>query len=169
LTEGCPSLVWNVIEESEKTVLYEWRDSGCGGFEPQHEVARVTIERSGLYRLAYAAKTKRPLPAERRQQWLAILGQVPLAEGPVRGTAADAGASGSTAAPALNPLAIQRLRVALQRGGLECPAVARSDVKEQTMGPAGPLTLLLLRCSNGVQYSVMIDPSGAISAFLTAK
>jgi hypothetical protein len=169
LAQGCPSLVWNVIEQTEKTVLYEWRDSGCGGFEPQHEVARVTIESSGLYRLAYAAKTKKPLSAERRHQWLSILSQVPLAEGPVRATAADAGASAGTAAAALNPVAIQRVRVTLQRSGLECPAVAKSDLKEQTMGPAGPLMHWLFTCSNGVQYSVLLDPFGGITAFPAAR
>src|SRR5262245_37224805 len=31
LSQGCPSLVWNVIRQEEKTLIYEWRDSGCGG------------------------------------------------------------------------------------------------------------------------------------------
>jgi hypothetical protein len=80
---GCPSLVWNVIRQDGKTVVFEWRDAGCGGFEPQNELDRVTIEKEGLYRLAYAAKVKGPLAPEKRKTWLAILSQVPLAEGAV--------------------------------------------------------------------------------------
>jgi len=58
MSEGCPSLVWNVIRQDEKTAVFEWRDAGCGGFEPQNELDRVTIQKDGIYRLAYAAKVR---------------------------------------------------------------------------------------------------------------
>src|SRR4029453_19614506 len=70
MSKDCPSLVWNVIRRDEKTILFEWRDSGCGGDEPQTELDRVTIEKDGLYRLAYAAKMKGPVPADRGTQGL---------------------------------------------------------------------------------------------------
>lgn len=66
LSRGCPSLVWNTIRQDEKTAVFEWWDAGCGGFEPQYEMDRVTIEEDGLYRLAYAAKVSGPLAPERR-------------------------------------------------------------------------------------------------------
>ena len=98
MSQGCPSLVWNVIQQDEKTVVFEWRDAGCGGFEPQNELDRVTIEQGRVYRLAYAAKVQGPLAPERRTAWLAILRQIPLAErsvgGPVAGRRADRLGSG---------------------------------------------------------------------------
>ena len=85
LAQGCPSLVWSIIKQDATTIVYEWRDSGCGGSEAQHELGRVTVEGQGLYRLAYAVKTKTPLSAEQRQTWLNILTHVPFAErvGPI--------------------------------------------------------------------------------------
>jgi hypothetical protein len=80
MSKGCPSLVWNVIQQDDKTAIFEWRDSGCGGFPPQTELARLAVGREGIYRLAYAIKLKGPLPPDKRKEWLAILGQVPLAE-----------------------------------------------------------------------------------------
>jgi hypothetical protein len=94
LSQGCPSLVWNPIRQDERTAIFEWWDAGCGGFEPTYEMDRVTIEKDGLFRLAYAIKVKGPLAPERRKEWLAILGQVPLAE---RTTGAGSQAGGPTA------------------------------------------------------------------------
>src|SRR5437867_12518557 len=36
MSNGCPSLVWNVIRQDEKTVVFEWRGAGWGGFEPRN-------------------------------------------------------------------------------------------------------------------------------------
>jgi hypothetical protein len=172
LAQGCPSLVWNVIRQDEKTVVFEWRDSGCGGFEPQSELDRVTIEKDGLYRLAYAAKGKGPLPAERRKEWLAILGQVPLAEGTVAalapgGTAAPA--PGGKAGPPVKPLSTEELVAGVRRSGWPCAAGTKSEMKGQTAGPQGPLAVWALECSNGVQYTVLVDPSGAMASFQAPK
>ena len=80
MSKDCPSLVWNVIQQDNKTAIFEWRDSGCGGFPPQNELARLAVGPEGVYRLAYAIKVKGPLSPEKRKEWLAILGRVPLAE-----------------------------------------------------------------------------------------
>ena len=40
LTAGCPSLVWNIVRQDDKTVIFEWHDVGCGGFAPQSEIDR---------------------------------------------------------------------------------------------------------------------------------
>ena len=136
LSQGCPSLVWNVIRQDEKTLIYEFRDSGCGGFEGQSELGRVTIEDRSLYRLAYAIKTKAPLTADKRSTWLEILGRVPLAEGPV---------SAAAAIPELSPLEKMRVTRALAErvnfSGLPCPSGRRSEMMRQEPGPAGPLTI----------------------------
>jgi hypothetical protein len=164
LSQGCPSLVWNVIRQEEKTLIYEWRDSGCGGFEPQYELGRVTIEGRSLYRLAFAIKTKAPLAIEKRGAWIEILARVPLAEGSVPASADTAERS---------PLAQMRVTRALAErvnfGGLPCPAGRRSEMKKQEPGPAGPLTIWFLECTNGAQYTVMVDPFGAVSAFSAPK
>ena len=80
MTSDCPSLVWNVIQQDEKTAIFEWRDDGCGGFPPQNELARLAVGEEGVYRLAYAIKLKGPLAPDKRKAWLAILSRVPLAE-----------------------------------------------------------------------------------------
>src|SRR5262249_11380246 len=71
LTEGCPSLVWNLIQQDQRTAVYEFHDAGCGGFEATTEIDRVTIEADRrMYRLAYAAKLQGPLAPARRKEWL---------------------------------------------------------------------------------------------------
>ena len=164
LSQGCPSLVWNVIRQEEKTVIYEWRDSGCGGFEPQHELGRVTVDGRSLYRLAYAIKRKAALAPETRSAWIEILARVPLAEGSVS-------ASADTAEP--SPLAQMRITRALAErvnfSGLPCPSGRRSEIMRQEPGPLGPLTVFLLECTNGAQYKVMVDPSGSVSAMPASK
>jgi hypothetical protein len=164
LSQGCPSLVWNVIRQEEKTLIYEWRDSGCGGFEPQYELGRVTIEERGLYRLAYAVKTKAPLAAEKRSAWIDILARVPLAEGTVSASADAAERSSS-----VNTQVTRALAERVNFGGFPCPAGRRSEIKQQEPGPAGPLTIWLLECTTGAQYTVMVDPFGAVSAFPAPK
>ncbi|SRR6266542_2422516 len=173
MSNGCPSLVWNVIRQDEKTVVFEWRDAGCGGFEPQNELDRVTIEKDGLYRLAYAAKVKGPLAPEKRKTWLAILSQAPLAEGPVgeRPKPRKPSTSGSNSQTTLGPkiLSTEQLAAGVRQSGWPCPAGVKSGVKNQVPGPQGVLTYWILECSNGQLYSVLVDPTGAMTAFQTPK
>jgi hypothetical protein len=164
LSQGCPSLVWNVIRQEEKTVTYEWRDSGCGGFEPQYELGRIAIEDRTLYRLAYAIKTKAPLAAAKRSAWLEILARVPLAEG-----TASASADAAERSSSVNTQVTRALAERVNFGGFPCPAGRRSEIKQREPGPAGPLTIWLLECTNGAQYTVMVDPFGAVSAFPAPK
>jgi hypothetical protein len=169
LSQGCPSLVWNVIRQDEKTAIFEWWDAGCGGFEPTYEIDRVTIENDELYRLAYAAKIKGPLPPDRRKEWLAILSRAPLAERSVSGgsspTAATPGAVGASA----KALSAEDLAGGVRRSGWPCPVGVKSEVKGQMQGPQGPLTTWVLDCSNGEQYTVLVDPSGSMTSFPTPK
>jgi hypothetical protein len=172
MSKDCPSLVWNMIRQDEKTAVFEWRDAGCGGDEPQTEIDRLTIEADGLFRLAYAVKTRAPLPPDRRTQWLAILDQVPLAEGrppnqrtetarPVASPRTDK----PTTLPAALKLSTAQMADAVQKSGWPCPAGVKSEVKGQTASPQGLLDVALLECSNGQRYSVLVGPSGVITAF----
>jgi hypothetical protein len=163
LLEGCPSLEWNVIRQDETMVIYEWRDSGCGGFEPQYEVGRMTIADRSLYRLAYAIKTKSPLAPAKRGAWLEILARVPLAEGVMSESV------GSAERPSPMPMKVTRALAERVNFGFDCPAGRSSEIKRQEPGPAGPLTIFLLECTNGARYTVMVDPFGAVSAFPASK
>jgi hypothetical protein len=109
-------------------------------------------------------ETKTPLAAEKRSAWLEILSRVPLAEGTVSASADTAERS-----PSENPQATRALAERVKFGGLPCPAGRRSEIKQQEPGPAGPLTIWLLECTNGAQYTVMVDPFGAVSAFPAPK
>lgn len=176
MAQGCPSLVWNVITQNEQSATYEFSDQGCGGFEATHEIDRVRIERGAMYRLAYAVKTKSALPPARRKEWLGIFEQTPLAEGllsaaaapaaPAARPAAGAGA-GSGGAGSFKTLSAEELAAGVRKAGWPCPAGVKGEVKGQTPGPAGLLTIWALDCSNGQRFTVMVDPAGAITSFPT--
>jgi hypothetical protein len=69
----CPDLTeWDLIEQSDESLLYEWRTRGmCEGHPPQVELARLVLTRDSFYRVAYA--TRGALTAEARTTWLAWL------------------------------------------------------------------------------------------------
>ena len=177
MSKDCPSLVWNVIRHDEKSVVFEWRDSGCGGFESQTELDRITLEKDGLYRLAYAVKTTTPLPSDRRKQWLAILDQMPLAEGPVGQQGAPPApsptptrptASGAAMSPAQN-LSTEQLATGIRNVGWPCVTPVKSEVKGLTSepGPKGRFLVYAVECANAQSYTVLVDPTGAITSFPT--
>jgi hypothetical protein len=168
LSQDCPSLVWTVIQQHEKTAIVEWRDSGCGGFEPTSELDRVTIEGASLYRLAYSVKG--PLTAERRKQWLAILGQTPLVEASARETAREGTPAAQDPEQAARMAKATQVLVGFMRqSGQPCADPARAEIKDQMPGPQGPLTEFLLECSDGPRYTILVQPSGAMTAFPARK
>jgi hypothetical protein len=173
LSQGCPSLVWNTIRQDERTAVFEWWDAGCGGYPPTYEMDRVTIEQDGLFRLAYAVKVNGPLAPERRKEWLAILGQIPLAErspgGATQAGTPAASAPDSSAAPPLRKLSAEELAAGVRRSGWPCAAGVKSAVKGQIQGPQGLLTAWVLDCSDGQQYTVLVDPRGSMTSFPTPK
>jgi len=173
MSQGCPSLIWKVVQQDQKTAVFEWRGSGCGGFEPQNELDRLSLEKDGLYRLAYAIKVKGPLPAAKRTQWLAILNQTPLAEGvlapsPQSARAAPTAPNTRATAP-VKKLSTEELAAGVRQSGWTCPAGTKSELKGQIPGPQGPLATWVLSCSNGQQYTVLVDPSGAMTSFQQPK
>lgn len=175
MSKDCPSLVWNVVRQDQRTIIFEWRDSGCGGDEPQAELDRITIEKDGLYRLAYAVKMKGPVPADRRKQWLAIFDQVPLAEGrvgqqgaPATPTPTPPSASGAPMTPA-QKLSTEQLATGIRNVGWPCVTPVTSEVKGLTSepGPKGRFLVYAVECANAQRYTVLVDPTGAITSFPT--
>jgi hypothetical protein len=154
MADGCPSLVWKVIRQDATTALFEWRDEGCGGFPPQNELDRVVVDKTGLHRLAYAAKLKGPLPEARRKEWLDILSQVPLAEGTSE-TASAAPARSVPATPA-HERSAEDLAAGARKSGWPCPKGVSAELK----GGQGGVETWALACSNGQRYTVIVDPTG---------
>ncbi len=159
LTAGCPSLVWDVVRQDEKTAIFEWHDSGCGGFPPQVEIDRLTVGSQGVYRLAYAAYVDGTLPTAKRNAWLEILGRVPLVEVP-----AESAASASTLPPRpisarANEIETAALVREIDKSGQTCPSGNSSERLPAQNG----LKKWNVECSDGHKYSVLLDPSGAVT------
>ena len=170
MSKDCPSLIWNVIRQDERTIVFEWRDAGCGGYEPQAEIDRVTIEKDGLYRLAYAVKTKSPLAPDRASSgWrssIKVLWRRATSLSARAGQTRRISAGRRTAAMApAQKLSTEQLADAVQKSGWPCAAGLKSEIKGQTPSPLGMLDVGLLECSDGQRYSVLVGPSGLITAF----
>jgi hypothetical protein len=66
----CPgATVWNVIEQNESSILYEWRAKPCLGWPEQHEVARIILGNHNLFVLHYVAKVPELAP-DTRTKWI---------------------------------------------------------------------------------------------------
>jgi hypothetical protein len=161
LANGCPSLVFTVIRQDDKSAVVEWRDSGCGGFDASSEVARYSIEKEGLYRLAYTVKGS--MKTERRKDWMAILDQTPLAEGAFRAKR-QTRTEGQDPEQAARMAKVSQILAGFIRQGLNPCTNPKAELKEQTPGPAGPLTEFLLECSEG-RYTIMVAPNGAMTSW----
>lgn len=69
----CPgATVWNVIEQNESSILYEWRAKPCLGWPEQHEVARIILGKHNLFMLHYVAKVPELAP-DTRTKWIKTL------------------------------------------------------------------------------------------------
>jgi hypothetical protein len=154
MASGCPSLVWKVIRQDKTSVLLEYHDLGCGGAQPESDLLRLAIGDEGVYRLAYAARIRGPLPPERRKAWMAILSEVPLAEGGANRRQPDARASGSPAAVDARTAAALAERVRFS--GQPCPA----GLKSARGRSEGPMAVWALECSDGHAYTILVGPGG---------
>lgn len=63
---------WNVIQEEDNDVIYEWRVKGSDRSPAQHEISRVVRGRRDMHRLAYVTR-KLPLSEADRQKWITLL------------------------------------------------------------------------------------------------
>jgi len=81
LEKDCQGFKWEIIEESDKNIMYEWRHFGCKDKQPgQHEIARLTVGRLGIHRLAYDSRTGR-IPTGLRRQWVKAISEATV--GPI--------------------------------------------------------------------------------------
>lgn len=161
LSRGCPSLAFTVIRQDEQAALIEWRDSGCGGFEPSSELARFAIEKDGVYRLAYSVKGS--MKPEKRTEWMGLLDKTPLAEGTGRGTTrVPRSEVEDRERVAVMAKATQVLAGFIRQSGQPC-ANPKAELKEQMPGPAGPLSEWSLECAEA-RYTILVQPNGAMTA-----
>ena len=65
----CPDVQWSVINETETTVLYEWKIEGCHGQDDQHEISKLLKGNDGVHRAAYAEK-EASIDTVIRQRWV---------------------------------------------------------------------------------------------------
>jgi hypothetical protein len=85
----CPAAtVWNVIEQNESSILYEWRAKPCLGWPEQHEVARIILGKNNLFVLHYVAKVNELAP-DTRTKWIKILQEATIDSGTKSGESSD--------------------------------------------------------------------------------
>jgi hypothetical protein len=66
----CPGATeWNLIEQNENSILYEWQEKPCLGWPDQHEIARIIFGKHNLFILHYAAKVQQ-LDPDTRTNWI---------------------------------------------------------------------------------------------------
>lgn len=159
MAAGCPSLVWNVVRQDEKMMIFEWHDSGCGGFAPQAEIDRVATGTQGVYRLAYAAYVDGAFPVTKRNAWLQILGRVPLVEAPAESATAAATASSRPISAHANEIETAALAREIDKSGQTCAA----GVSSERLPAQNGLKKWNVECSGGHKYIVLLDPSGAVT------
>jgi hypothetical protein len=69
----CPGATqWNVIEQNESSILYEWQANPCLGWPEQHEIARIFHGKHNLFMLRYTAKVHE-LEPDTRAAWIKTL------------------------------------------------------------------------------------------------
>lgn len=77
----CPGVTqWNVIDRTERNILYEWHAMGCLGQPEQHEVARILYGVHNVFFLHYAAKVHELKP-DTRAQWIKKFAAVSIDSG----------------------------------------------------------------------------------------
>ncbi len=67
-----PNVEWNVIDESDADIIYEWHLPQADDRPPHHELARLVKGQTDIYRIAFAAKDKDSLQT-RHDQWIDLL------------------------------------------------------------------------------------------------
>lgn len=66
----CPGVTtWNIINQDENSILYEWQATPCLGWPDQHEIARIIYRKYDKYFLHYALKATQ-ISDEQRSKWV---------------------------------------------------------------------------------------------------
>jgi hypothetical protein len=73
LQKECPDALWRVLKESQDELMYEYRTTGCRGWDDQHEIAKLMMGRSAIFRVSYTNR-RLPLHDEQRARWVALVG-----------------------------------------------------------------------------------------------
>ena len=69
----CPGVtVWNVIEQDEASIFYEWQARMCAGWAEQHELARICYGVNNVWLMRYTVK-EYTMTAEQREEMLKTL------------------------------------------------------------------------------------------------
>ena len=69
MAQRCPDVVWDVLESSEREVLYEWRIRDCAPHPDQHEIALLFENQTTVFRVAYSARGG-DISEETKTRWL---------------------------------------------------------------------------------------------------
>lgn len=72
LSENCPTLVFHIISESPKEIIYEWSHDGCNGWPASTEISRMVTGLSQSTMFTFAYKNGK-LPKDLREIYLTIL------------------------------------------------------------------------------------------------
>lgn len=71
--KNCPgSTRWNVIQETDDSLLYEWWAKPCMGFDTQHEIAIIKDGRRDRFLFRYTHMGA-DMGAGKREQWMKLL------------------------------------------------------------------------------------------------
>jgi hypothetical protein len=162
LENGCSSLVWNTIRQDDKTVIFEWHDAGCGGFEPQAELDRVAVGPQGIHRLAYAvytSKVKDALSAKKHDAWITLLAKTPFVEDAGDAPDKTATAQRSPSGQPATDRQTQALAGIVTRSGSTCGSGIRAEKVEERDG----IGSWHLECSGNLSYTVLIDATGGVT------
>jgi hypothetical protein len=88
LRQQHPDLAWQVIQDDDQDLIYEWRTRGDKQRSAQHEIARLVAGREDLHRLAYSKKVAQ-LPSVERERWIELIRRATLAESPLAAGASN--------------------------------------------------------------------------------
>lgn len=67
--QRCPDAAWQVYEQDNDNILYQWRTADCPGIGARHEIVRSFISARNRVRLSYAGRVA-VLPQAELRVWL---------------------------------------------------------------------------------------------------
>jgi hypothetical protein len=72
-----PDIEWNVLEETDDRLIYEWRQAQAESWPARHEIALVMTDARDLHHAAYSDAVNQ-LTDESKQEWLEIFSTAKL-------------------------------------------------------------------------------------------
>lgn len=80
LYRTCPSMRWEIINESPEDLIYTWQIQDCPGQDNQYEIARLILGKEAVHLVRYTHKSP-VLDPERYEVWMALLKNAALRTG----------------------------------------------------------------------------------------